>query len=69
MYIADLPRDLGVTKKFSGTPGQPEERGVSDIIGDFGVNVWLIRAVELSRNGWQRDSSIDGDTFEGLLPM
>lgn len=38
LYIADLPRDLGVTKPFSGNPAGPEDLGTTGIIDDFEVN-------------------------------
>lgn len=69
MYIADLPRDLGVIKPFSGTATRPEDLGTSDITGDAEGNSWLLNTVDSSLNAWPRTPSIDGDTFEGLLPM
>lgn len=35
LYIADLPRDLGVIYPFSRAPKRGEDLGTSDITGDF----------------------------------
>lgn len=69
LYIADLPRDLGVVKPFSVYPTLPEDRGISDITGDFGGKGRLLIMVESSPKARLRIPSIDGETFKGLLPM
>lgn len=69
LYIADLPRDLGFVKPFSVYPTLPEDRGTRVITGDGGGKGRLLITVESSPKARLRIPSIDGDTFEGLLPM
>lgn len=58
--MADLPRDLGFIKPFLGIPTRT---------GVFGGYDTLSNRFASSLNAWLRKPNIDGDTFEGLLPM
>lgn len=66
LYMADLLRDLGVTKPFSGAPKLVEALLVNDMIDVFEANGKLVsnRASSLPRI-----PRSEGETFEGLLPM
>lgn len=68
LYIADLPRDLGVAKFFSGAPSRNTDFDTNDSADDFeGYTPWLSKGVS-SLKAWERTASIDGDALEDL-PM
>lgn len=45
LYIADLPRVLGVIESLSGTPTRTADFDANDIIGDFDGNETSFRKV------------------------
>lgn len=69
LYNADLPRDLGMIKPFSETPTGEGDFGTIDMMGDLEGKDILVGKVESSLNAGLRKLSVDGDTFEGLLPI
>lgn len=69
LYIADLPRDLGVVTPFSDPFKLPAVLGASNVIGVRGRMVVLFSNTESCLGAWLPILSVDGDALAGLVTM